>query len=256
MTRRSRFRSWGIPFLAVAAATLWTLGSAPPSADSGGSSDESLVLFAGNGHPGPGGGAKGLFEEGRQTFRFDTFGDEAFWGGTLQLHEAIAGAAHGGVGPGVTPKTALAVGLKVDVDALARGDSRRHRGGQGRPRRSRAPRSRCCKPNAVVGVTGFFDVRRDSSASVGIQCALCHSTVDDSFAPGIGHRLDGWANRDLNVGAIVALAPDLSAGGERCSASTSRPCARCSRAGARASSTPSSSSTARRSGRTARRRRP
>src|SRR5438874_10886186 len=65
------------------------------------------------------------------------------------------------------------------------------------------------KANAVLGVTAFLN--SDGSArSVGIQCALCHSTVDDAFAPGIGHRLDGWPNRDLNVGAIVALSPDLS----------------------------------------------
>jgi hypothetical protein len=40
---------------------------------------------------------------------------------------------------------------------------------------------------------------------LGVTCAVCHSTVDDSFAPGIGKRLDGWANRDLNVGAILSL---------------------------------------------------
>jgi len=56
-------------------------------------------------------------EQGEQIFRFDTFGDQAFWGDTLKLHQAIEGAGLGGVGPGVSPKTALAVGLKVDVDA-------------------------------------------------------------------------------------------------------------------------------------------
>jgi len=66
------------------------------------------------------------------------------------------------------------------------------------------------KANAVVGLTGHFD-RSGTITSIGVQCAFCHSTVDDSFAPGIGRRLDGWANRDLNVGAIVGLAPDLSA---------------------------------------------
>ena len=82
---------------------------------------------------------------GRQTFRFDTFGDEAFWGDALKLHQAIAGSANGGVGPGVSPKTALAVGLKVDADALPAPRRGRAQGGQGRPRRSGRRRSRCCK---------------------------------------------------------------------------------------------------------------
>jgi len=137
-------------------------------------------------------------EAGRQTFRFDTFGDEDFWGGLLRLHEAIEK---------VTPRTALAVGLKVDIDALppnVQNDLRRRRIKLDDPANTVA----LIRANAVVGITGFFgdDGRL---RSMGIQCALCHSTVDDSFAPGIGHRLDGWANRDLNVGAIVALAPNL-----------------------------------------------
>jgi hypothetical protein len=153
--------------------------------------------------------AQALVDEGRQTFRYDTFGDEAFWGGTLRLHEAIAGAANGGVGAGVSPRTALAVGLKVDVDAVPPAVAA---GIQDGTVSLDDPASTLAllKANAVVGVTGFFD-QGGMLTSVGIQCALCHSTVDDSFAPGIGHRLDGWANRDLNVGAIVALAPDLSA---------------------------------------------
>ena len=150
-----------------------------------------------------------LLVEGRRTFRYDTFGDEDFWGGTLRLHEAIKGRALGGVGPGVPPRTALAVGLKVDsealpmslVDALRRGQVNLD---------SPATTVALLKLHAVVGVTGFFD-DRGTLTSMGIQCALCHSTVDNSLAPGIGRRLDGWANRDLNVGAIVALAPDLSA---------------------------------------------
>jgi hypothetical protein len=146
--------------------------------------------------------------EGRQIFRFDTFGDEDFWGGELQLHEAIQGEAFGGVGPGVSPATALAVGLKVDVTALPKPLQNQLKKGQvdlGAPAVTLA----LLKLNAVVGVTGFFNANGTLS-SIGIQCALCHSTVDDSFAPGIGNRLDGWANRDLNVGAIIALAPDLS----------------------------------------------
>ncbi|HEY3064742.1 MAG TPA: hypothetical protein VGL09_03070 [Methylomirabilota bacterium] len=142
--------------------------------------------------------ARAQLEEGRQTFRFDTFGDEDFWGGVLRLHEAIAT---------VTPRTALAVGLKVDVDALPPDLVDAFRG-----RRIKfddpANTLALLKLNAVIGVTGFFGAD-GRLRSFGIQCALCHSTVDDSFAPGIGHRLDGWANRDLNVGAIVALAPNL-----------------------------------------------
>src|SRR6185437_15544344 len=147
--------------------------------------------------------------QGRHTFRFDTFGDEDFWGGTLKLHEAIEGSRFGGVGAGVSPKTALAVGLKVDVDALAPTVLNALRSGKVNLD-DPAVTLTLLKLNAVVGVTGFFQSGL-SLKSIGIQCALCHSTVDNSFAPGIGHRLDGWANRDLNVGAIVSLAPDLSA---------------------------------------------
>jgi hypothetical protein len=145
---------------------------------------------------------------GRNTFRFDTFGDQDFWGGALRLHEAIAGAPNGGVGPGVSPKAALGLGLKVDakalpaplVAALAAG-----RVNLDDPAVTVALLAR----NAVVGVRGFVD-RSGRLESVGITCALCHSTVDDSLAPGIGARLDGWANRDLNVGAIVASAPSVA----------------------------------------------
>jgi hypothetical protein len=152
--------------------------------------------------------AQTMIEEGRQTFRFDTFGDEAFWGDTLRLHEAIAGEANGGVGPGLSPNTALELGLKVDAAALP-GDLVSQIEAGEVDLDDPATTLALLQLNAVVGVTGFFD-DSGSLTSVGIQCAFCHSTVDDSFAPGIGARLDGWANRDLNVGAIVALAPDLS----------------------------------------------
>ena len=148
-------------------------------------------------------------KNGRDIFRFDTFGDQAFWGDTLKLHQAIEGADHGGIGPGVSPSTALAVGLKVDVDALPQSLKQKLAAGRvelNDPANTLA----LLKLNAVVGVTGFFDPQQRLS-SLGIQCALCHSTVDNSFAPGIGHRLDGWPNRDLNVGAIINLSPDLSA---------------------------------------------
>ena len=149
-----------------------------------------------------------LVAEGKQIFRFDTFGDEDFWGGQLQLHQAIQGEQFGGVGPGVSPATALEVGLKVDVRALPERLRNQLRRGQV-DLNDPAVTLALLKLNAVVGVQGFFN-DNGSLSSIGITCAFCHSTVDDSFAPGIGRRLDGWANRDLNVGAIVALSPDLS----------------------------------------------
>jgi len=151
--------------------------------------------------------AQSMIEEGRKTFRYDTFGSEAFWGDTLQLHKAIAGEKNGGVGPGVSPKTALSVGLKVDADALPGALKKQLAAGKV-DLDDPATTIALLKLNAVVGVTAFAN-RDGSVRSMGIQCAFCHSTVDDSFAPGIGKRLDGWANRDLNVGAIVSLAPNL-----------------------------------------------
>jgi Cytochrome c len=143
--------------------------------------------------------AERMLAEGRQTFRFDTFGDEVFWGDTLKLHEAVAK---------LSPNQALALGLKVDVDALPAELIERIRRGEvdfDDP----ATTILLLKLNAVVGVTGRF--RPDGNIkSIGIQCALCHSAVDDALLPSIGHRLDGWPNRDLNVGGIIASAPDLS----------------------------------------------
>jgi hypothetical protein len=148
-----------------------------------------------------------MFKEGRRIFRFDTFGDQAFWGGALQLHQAIAGEELGGVGPGVSPRTALAVGLKVDESALPKSLKKALRKGEvdlDDPATTLA----LLKLNSVVGVKGFFR-NSGSLGSIGITCAFCHSTVDDSFAPGIGKRLDGWPNQDLDVGLIVSLAPNL-----------------------------------------------
>jgi hypothetical protein len=149
-----------------------------------------------------------MIARGQRIFRFDTFGDEAFWGGTLRLHEALSGTNLGGVGPGVSPKTALAVGLKVDVNALPfmlRKNLARGKVDLDNPATTLA----LLELDAVVGVKGFFDDQHRLT-SLGIQCALCHSTVDNSFAPGIGERLDGWPNRDLNVGVIINLSPDVS----------------------------------------------
>jgi len=151
--------------------------------------------------------AQTMLDEGRKTFRYDTFGSEAFWGDALQLHKAIAGEKNGGVGPGVSPKTALSVGLKVDADVLPNTLKNQIKAGKV-DLDDPATTIALLKLNAVVGVTAFANPD-GSVKSMGIQCALCHSTVDDSFAPGIGRRLDGWANRDLNVGAIVSLAPNL-----------------------------------------------
>lgn len=137
------------------------------------------------------------FDAGKQTFRFDTFGDEAFWGDALKLHQGVAT---------VGPETALAVGLKVDVDALP-GDLVTKLKNGTLDLKDPANTLALLKLNSVLGITGFFN-SDGTMKSIGIQCALCHSTVDDSLAPGIGHRLDGWANQDLDVGAIVNLAPD------------------------------------------------
>src|SRR5689334_12506610 len=130
-----------------------------------------------------------LVAQGKQTFRFDTFGDQAFWGDTLHLNKAIAGAANGGVGPGVSPRTALAVGLKVDSTALPSAVKQGILNGTVNLD-DPAVTLALLKLNAVVGVKGIFD-RNGNLNSIGIECAPCHSTVDNSFAPGIGKRLDG-----------------------------------------------------------------
>jgi hypothetical protein len=139
-----------------------------------------------------------LVRQGRHTFRFDTFGDEAFWGGQLQLHRAVAT---------LSPRAALGLGLKVDATALSRAiliAVQRGAVDLDDPAVTLA----LVKANAVLGVKGIFD-RRGQLTSVGLTCAICHSTVDDAIAPGIGHRIDGLANRDLDVGAIIASAPNL-----------------------------------------------
>ena len=145
--------------------------------------------------------------QGRATFRYSTFGDEAFWGDGLGLHLAIAGAANDGVGPGLTPAAALAAGLKVDLAALPRSVQRDIARGKVNLE-DPAVTLDLLRLDAVVGITGIFN-ERGRITSMGIQCALCHSTVDDALTHGIGFRRDGWANRDLNIGAIIALAPRL-----------------------------------------------
>ncbi|HJQ75802.1 MAG TPA: hypothetical protein VJ948_00910 [Acidimicrobiia bacterium] len=140
-----------------------------------------------------------LQSEGREIFRFDTFGSEQFWGDTLLLHEAIETS--------VSPAVALQLGLKVDVEALPgriKGALKSGRLDLDDP----ANTVELLRHDAVVGLDGIFN-DDDELASVGITCALCHSTVNDSLTEGVGERLDGWANRDLDIGAIIAAAPNL-----------------------------------------------
>jgi hypothetical protein len=151
--------------------------------------------------------ANKMLEEGKQTFRYETFGDEVYWTDALQLNKAIAGEKHGGIGAGLSPKTALAAGLKVDMDVIPADVAAAIKAGKVNLD-DPAVTLTLLQLNAVVGVKGTFDAKKNL-VSIGLTCATCHSTVDDAFLPGIGHRLDGWANRDLNVGAIVSMAPNL-----------------------------------------------
>src|SRR5262249_60075987 len=151
--------------------------------------------------------AQQMIEQGRQIFRYETFGSEAFWGDALGLDKAIAGEKHGGVGAGVSPKTALSLGLKVDMDALPASVVEAVKAGKV-DMDDPATTLTLIKLKSVLGVVGTFD--GDRMTKVGVTCAACHSTVDDAFAPGIGHRLDGFGNRDLNIGAIVAATPNVA----------------------------------------------
>jgi hypothetical protein len=136
--------------------------------------------------------------DGRQIFRFDTFGDEQLWTDTLQMHQALRS---------VSPATALSVGLKVDVEALPAALVAALQARQVDLTDPAVTRE-LLRLNAVLGVVGKVD-DQGQLTRVGITCALCHSTVDNSFTTGIGKRLDGWPNRDLNVGAILGLSPAL-----------------------------------------------
>ena len=144
-----------------------------------------------------------LVADGKHIFRFDTFGDEEFWSGLLHIDKAISGESLGGYGPGVSPKTALGVGLKVDASAIPAEVVQGIQSGAV-SLDDPATTLTLLKLDAVVGVKGNFDAKGELK-SLGVTCASCHSTVDDSFAPGIGRRLDGWPNRDLNVCAIISL---------------------------------------------------
>jgi hypothetical protein len=148
--------------------------------------------------------ANEMLEKGKAVFRFETFGDEVFWTDKLQLHKAIADKGAGGVGEGLTPKAALDAGLKVDLDVLPEALKKQIK--EGKLLDDTDATLALIKLNAVVGVVGNFDDGK--LKSIGLTCAVCHSTVDSET--GIGKRLDGWPNQDLNVGAIISMAPDLS----------------------------------------------
>ncbi len=152
---------------------------------------------------GGGGPDPAQIAEGKQIFRFDTFGDEQQWTGKLRMTEALST---------VDPTTALSVGLKVDSEALPSAVVQGIQNGS-IDLKSPATTLALLKLDAVVGVKGTVTSvgGQDTLTAVGITCALCHSTVDNSFSPGIGKRLDGWPNRDLNPGAIIALSPALTA---------------------------------------------
>lgn len=141
--------------------------------------------------------------EGKQIFRFDTFGDEQFWTDTLHMERVVQQS--------VDPTTALSVGLKVDMDALPPEVVAGVQQGKV-DLKSPATTVTLLKLNAVVGLHGTVQTvnGKDSLVRLGVTCALCHSTVDNAFSKGIGHRKDGWPNRDLNVGAIIALAPAVT----------------------------------------------
>src|SRR5215217_97678 len=147
---------------------------------------------------------KEMFDKGKAVFRFETFGDEVFWTDQLELQKAIADEKHGGTGKGITPKQALEAGLKVDLAVLPRFLRRKIK--QGKFLDDPWVTLQLIKINAVLGVVGKFD-GDGNLKSIGLTCASCHSTVKD--ASGIGKRLDGWPNRDLNVGAIISMAPNL-----------------------------------------------
>jgi hypothetical protein len=145
-----------------------------------------------------------MLEKGRAVFRFETFGDESFWTDKLQLHKAIADKGAGGIGDGLSPKAALDAGLKVDIDVLPK--FAKEAVASGKLLNDVDFTLTLLKLNAVVGVVAKFD--GNNLKSIGLTCALCHSTVDSNT--GIGKRLDGWPNQDLNVGAIISMAPDLT----------------------------------------------
>jgi hypothetical protein len=191
----SRFRSlqWLVPCAGAALVGVLAATAVSSAEDGGGEAEvTSRSSTPASRH------AAALLDEGEHTFRFDTFGDERFWGAQLRLHEVLAQ---------LSPRSALALGLKVDVEALPRQLIEDLQQGEVDLEDPAVTRE-LLRRNAVLGAKGFFS-ERGALRSVGFTCAICHSTVDDSLAAGIGRRLDGWANRDLNIGAIIATAPNV-----------------------------------------------
>ena len=162
------------------------------------------AFYACNNSTGPDTVDPALAAQGKAIFRAETFGDETFWTDTLRMHEVIRTA--------VDPKTALSVGLKVDMDSLPPAVVAGIQNGS-ISLTDPATTVALLKLNAVVGVKGTVTSvnGQDVLTKVGVTCGLCHSTVDNAFSAGIGHRLDGWPNHELNVGAIIALSPALTA---------------------------------------------
>ena len=184
---QTRRTAWGR--LALAAGGLWVAVA--------------VIALLRPGGPGAVAGAapaEDRIEEGREIFRYDTFGDEQQWTDRLRMHEVIESA--------IDPLTALALGLKVDVDALPDDLLFAIEAGLV-DLTDPATTLALISLDAVVGVVGTVEAvdGQPRLTRVGVTCALCHSTVDDSFAPGIGSRLDGWPNLDLDPGAIIAASP-------------------------------------------------
>jgi mono/diheme cytochrome c family protein len=165
--------------------------------------DSSAPAAAADSAPGSDDLSANNLAEGQRVFRFDTFGDEQFWTDTARMHEVVAKS--------VSPETALSVGLKVDAEAIPADVAAAIKAGKV-DLKDPATTVTLLKLNAVVGLKGTVGTAngKDTLMRLGITCALCHSTVDNSFAKGIGRRQDGWPNRDLNVGAIIALSPAIT----------------------------------------------
>jgi len=190
-----RFEALWIVVLAIAACAVWA-GSTRNAVEAIGVADPTTE------------NARRMLSEGREIFRFDTFGSEAFCGDGLHLHQSLVSRERGGIGDGFTARQALGLGFKVDTEMLPKAMSEATRNGTANLDSAETTYA-LLKAGAVVGIKATFD-NNDHIATVGITCAFCHSTVDDSLAKGIGLRLDGWPNRDLDVGRIVASAPTLA----------------------------------------------
>lgn len=197
-TALSRSRSFTRTIVAVALVVIATGG-----AIAGCVATQSGAGSAPTGFDVPGDMSPQTLAEGQRVFRFETFNDEKFWTDTARMHEVVQKS--------VSPNTALSVGLKVDAEAIPASVAAAIKAGQV-DLNSPATTVTLLKLNAVVGLKGTVRTvgGRDTLVRLGVTCALCHSTVDNSFARGIGRRMDGAPNVDLNVGAIIALSPAIT----------------------------------------------